>query len=63
MFRNLYLQITNSKLQKGIGITRTMRHFLQKKQLKLLFSAFISPFLDYGALKKKVKKNNKAYDV
>ena len=27
-----------------------MRHFLQEKQLKLLFSAFISPHLDYGAL-------------
>ena len=27
-----------------------MRHFLQEKQLKLLFSAFISPYLDYGAL-------------
>ena len=27
-----------------------MRHFLQEKQLKLLFSAFISPYLNYGAL-------------
>ena len=44
------IQITNSKLHRGIGITRTMQHFLQKKQLKLLFSAFISPYLDYGAL-------------
>ena len=44
------IQITNSKLHKGIGIIRTMRHFLQEKQLKLLFSAFISPYLDYGAL-------------
>ena len=44
------IQITNSKLHKGIGIIRTMQHFLQEKQLKLLFSAFISPYLDYGAL-------------
>ena len=27
-----------------------MQHFLQEKQLKLLFSAFISPYLDYGAI-------------
>ena len=27
-----------------------MQHFLQEKQLKQLFSAFISPYLDYGAL-------------
>ena len=44
------IQTTNSKLDKGIGLTRTMSHFLQEKQLKLLFSAFISPYLDYGAL-------------
>ena len=37
------IQITNSKLDKGIGLTRTMPHFVQKKQLKLLFSAFIKP--------------------
>ena len=27
-----------------------MQHFLQEKQLKLLFSGFISPYLEYGAL-------------
>ena len=27
-----------------------MRHFLQEKEVKLLFSAFISPYQDYGAL-------------
>ena len=42
--------ITNSKLHKEIDIIRTMWHFLQEKQLELLFSAFISPYLDYGAL-------------
>ena len=44
------IQIPNSKLHKGICIIWTMRHFLQKKQLELLFSAFVSPYLDYGAL-------------
>ena len=43
------IQITNAKLRKGIGIIRTMRHFLQENQLKLLFSAFTSLYLDYGA--------------
>ena len=37
------IQITNFKLDKGIGLTRTMPHFLQEKQLKLLFSACIKP--------------------
>ena len=44
------IQSTNSKLHKGIGTIRTIRHFLQEKQLKHLFSAFISPYLDYRAL-------------
>ena len=44
------IQITDSKLHKGIDIIRAMQHFLQEKQLKQLFSAFISPYLDYGAL-------------
>ena len=42
------IQITNSKQQKGIGIIRTMRHFSQKKKFKLLFLAFLSPYLEYG---------------
>ena len=37
------IQITNSKLDKRIGLIRTMPQFLQEKQLKLLFSAFIKP--------------------
>ena len=44
------IQIANSKLHKGGGIIRTMRHFLQEKQHKLLFSAFNSPYLDYVAI-------------
>ena len=44
------IQIRNSKLDRGIGIIRTMRYFLRKKQFKLLFSGFISPYLNYGAL-------------
>ena len=27
-----------------------MHYFLEEKQLKLLFAAFINPYLDYGAL-------------
>ena len=44
------IQSTNSKLHKGIGTIRRMRHFLQEKQLEHPISAFISPYLDYRAL-------------
>ena len=67
------IQITNSKLHKGIGVMRTMQHFLQGKQFKLLFSAFTRLYLDYGALawggaarthfNTTRQKTYKAYDV
>ena len=42
-------QSTSFKLQKIIGIIRGIC-FLQEKQLTLLFSGFISLYLDYGSL-------------
>ena len=45
-----HTEITNSKISKGIGILRKMCKFLQEKQLKNLYNAFIKPFTEYGIL-------------
>ena len=37
------IQMTCSKLQKGIEIIKIMQNFLQKKQLKQLFLTLIKP--------------------
>ena len=38
------------KINKGIGIPKKMRHFLQEDTLASLFNAFVKPFVDYGSL-------------
>ena len=40
----------NFKLQKGIGIIKIMRKFLQEKQLKQLFFTLMKTYIDYGTL-------------
>ena len=42
--------MTIDKIGKGIDILRTMRHFLQEKQLKDLYSSFTKPYNEYGNL-------------
>ena len=44
------IEMTNIKLHKGLGILRKIRDFLQEKQLKNLYNAFIKPFTEYGVL-------------
>ena len=39
--------MTNIKVNKGVGILRKMHDFLQEKQLKNLYNAFIKPFTEY----------------
>ena len=41
-----HMQMTINKISKGITILRTMRHFLQEKQLKDLYSSFIKPYTE-----------------
>ena len=39
-----------NKISKGIAILRTMRHFLQEKQLKYRYSSLIKLYTEYGNL-------------
>ena len=48
--RGKHTQSISFRLQKGIDIIREMWHFLLEKQLKFLFSAFMSSYLGYGVL-------------
>ena len=41
-----HMQMTINEIIKGIAILRTMRHFLQEKQLKDLYSSFIIPYTE-----------------
>ena len=45
-----HIQETNNKINKGIGILKIMRHYLQDKQLINLYSSFIKPYIEYGTL-------------
>ena len=42
-----HIEMTNIKVNKGVGILRKMCHFLQEKQLKNLYNAFIKLFTEY----------------
>ena len=44
------IEMTNIKVDKGLGILRKMRDFLLEKILKNLYNAFIKPFTEYGVL-------------
>ena len=44
------IEMTNIKVDKGLGILRKMRNFLLEKILKNLYNAFIKPFTEYGVL-------------
>ena len=44
------IETTTYKLNRGIGILRNLRSFLQEKQLKNLYNTFIKPYTEYGAL-------------
>ena len=45
-----HIEMTNIKVDKGLGILRKMRDFLLEKILKNLYNAFIKPFTEYGVL-------------
>ena len=45
-----HIEIKNFKISKGTGILRKMGEFLQEKQLKNLYYAFIRPCTEYGIL-------------
>ena len=45
-----HMQMTINKISKGIGILRTMSHFLQEKQLKDLYYSFIKSYTEYDNL-------------
>ena len=42
--------MTINKISKVFGILRTMRHFLQEKELKDLYSSFIKSYTEYCKL-------------
>ena len=44
------IEMTNIKVNKGVGILRKMHDFLQEKQQKNLYNVFIKPFTEYGVL-------------
>ena len=44
------IETTTYKSNRGIGILRNLRSFLQEKQLKNLCNSFIKPHTEYGAL-------------
>ena len=45
-----HIQETNNKINKGIGILKIIRHYIQDKQLINLYSSFIKPYIEYGTL-------------
>ena len=45
-----YIEMTNIKVNKGLGILRKMCDFLQEKQLKNLYNAFVEPLTEYDVL-------------
>ena len=45
-----HIDSINSKINKGKGILRKLRTFVQENVLINIFSAFIKPYFDYGTL-------------
>ena len=45
-----HIQMTCSKLQKGIGIIKIMQNFLQKKTIKTIIFDLNKTYIDYGPL-------------
>ena len=45
-----HVQMTINKSCKGIGLLRTMHHFLQEKQLQDLYSSFIKSYTEMVTL-------------
>ena len=39
-----HIEVTNIAVNKGVGILKKIGDFLQKKQFKNLYNAFIKPF-------------------
>ena len=45
-----HIENIKNKINKGIGIIKKIRHFLQEDTLVSLFYAFLKPYIDYGSL-------------
>ena len=45
-----YIEITNNKLHKGIGILTKLRKYGQEETMKNLFNSFLKPYTEYGNL-------------
>ena len=45
-----YIEITNNKLRKGIGISRKLRMYVQEEIMKNLFNSFLKPYIEHGNL-------------
>ena len=43
-----HIENIKNKINKGIGIIKKIRHFLQEDTLVSLFYAFLKPYIDYG---------------
>ena len=45
-----YIENIKNKINKGLGILKKVRHFLQEDTLVSLLNAFLKPYIDYGSL-------------
>ena len=40
----------NNKINRGIGIIKKIRYFVQENTLKNIYNSFVKPYIDYGTL-------------
>ena len=47
---NKHIEYINCKLNRGIGVLRKIRKFVQEKPLENILNAFLKPYLEYDTL-------------
>ena len=45
-----HIEHMNSKLNRGIGILRKLKSYLQQDSFKSIYSPFLKPYIEYGTL-------------
>ena len=45
-----HIEHINSKLNRGIGILRKLRSYLQQDSLRTIYNSFLKPYIEYGTL-------------
>ena len=45
-----HIEYINCKLNRGIGVLRKIRKFVQEKPLENILNAFLKPYLEYDTL-------------